>query len=215
MGSNSLNHLGCKKVVFFTDPIVKKKESLGEVLNGDRLSNALYEFKFREDKIDETLCSKKLTVDQIAFFKRAINREFYFQFYLDDLPFWGFIGKLEEDVWTPGGGGPNYYLFTHVQFDVLYNGNQIIQVNAFSDPNRAVDITKDVGVDVKFTYSVTWNATEIRFQKRMDRYSRASLMSVHQQVHWFSFINSIVIILLLTGLLALLYMRHLRSDLKK
>ncbi|KAK7341996.1 hypothetical protein VNO80_24937 [Phaseolus coccineus] len=196
-------------------PIVKKKESLGEVLNGDRLSNALYEFKFREDKIDEILCPKKLTIDQIAFFKRAINREFYFQFYLDDLPFWGFIGKLEEDGWTPGGGGSNYYLFTHVQFHVLYNGNQIIQVNAFGDPNRAVDITKDVGIDVKFTYSVTWNATKIRFENRMDRYSRASLMSVHQQVHWFSFINSIVIILLLTGLLALLYMRHLRIDLKK
>ncbi|XP_014519708.1 transmembrane 9 superfamily member 5 [Vigna radiata var. radiata] len=196
-------------------PIVKKRESLGEVLNGDRLSNALYEFKFREDKIDETLCPKKLTVDEIGFFKRAIDREFYFQFYLDDLPFWGFIGKLEEDRWTPGGGGQNYYLFTHVQFDVLYHENQVIQVNAFGDPNRAVDITKDVGVDVKFTYSVTWNATKIRFENRMDRYSRASLMSVHQQVHWFSFINSIVIILLLTGLLALLYMRHLRNDLKK
>ncbi|KAH1142324.1 hypothetical protein AAZX31_12G085100 [Glycine max] len=197
------------------DPIVRKKESLGEVLNGDRLSNALYEFKFRVDKIDETLCQKNLTIDQIATFKRAINRDFYFQFYLDDLPLWGFIGKLEEDGWTPGGGGPNYYLFTHVQFDVLYNGNRIIQVNAFGDPNRAADITKDVGVDVKFTYSVIWNATKVRFENRMDRYLRASLMPVHQQVHWFSFVNSIVIILLLIGLLALLYMRHLRSDLKK
>ncbi|KAG4988868.1 hypothetical protein JHK82_031202 [Glycine max] len=158
------------------DPIVRKKESLGEVLNGDRLSNALYEFKFR--------------------------------FYLDDLPFWGFIGKLEEDGWTPGGGEPNYYLFTHVQFDVLYNGNWIVQVNAFGDPNRAVDITKDVGVDVKFTYYVIWNATKVRFENRMDRYSRASLMPAHRQVHWFSFINSIVVILLLIGLLALLYIRY-------
>ncbi|KAG4974308.1 hypothetical protein JHK87_031129 [Glycine soja] len=186
--------------MFFTDPIVRKKESLGEVLNGDRLSNALYEFKFRVDKIDETLCQNKLTIDQ---------------FYLDDLPFWGFIGKLEEDGWTPGGGEPNYYLFTHVQFDVLYNGNWIVQVNAFGDPNRAVDITKDVGVDVKFTYYVIWNATKVRFENRMDRYSRASLMPAHRQVHWFSFINSIVVILLLIGLLALLYIRYLRSDLKK
>lgn len=90
-----------------------------------------------------------------------------------------------------------------------------MQVNAFGDPNRAVDITKDVGVDVKFTYYVIWNATKVRFENRMDRYSRASLMPAHRQVHWFSFINSIVVILLLIGLLALLYMRHLRSDLKK
>lgn len=201
--------------MFSTDPIVRNKESLGEVLNGDRLGNALYEFKFREDKIGETLCQKKLTIDQVESFKEAINRDFYFQFYLDDLPFWGFIGKIEEDNWTPGGGGPNYYLFSHVQFDVLYNGNRVIEVNAFGDPNRAVDITKDVDIDVKFTYSVLWNATELQFENRMDRYSRASLTPVYRQVHWFSLINSIVIILLLIGLLALLYMRHLKSDLKR
>ncbi|XP_027347091.1 transmembrane 9 superfamily member 5 [Abrus precatorius] len=197
------------------DPIVKKKESLGEVLNGDRLSNALYEFKFREDKNGATLGQKKLTIDQVAIFKQAINREFYFQFYLDDLPFWGFIGKLEEDGLIPGGGGSNYYLFTHVLFDVLYNGNQVVQVNAIGDPNHAVDITNDVGVNVEFTYSVIWNATKLRFENRMDRYSRASLLPVSSQVHWFSLVNSIVIILLLIGLLALLYMRHLKSDLKK
>lgn len=204
--------MDCKKELFFTDPIVRKKESLGEVLNGDRLSNALYEFKFREDKDGETLCQKKFTIDQIGSLKQAINSEFYFQFYLDDLPFWGFIGKLEEDN---GEGGSNYYLFTHVQFDVLYNGNRVVEVKAFGDPNRAVDITKAVDIDVKFTYSVIWNATELRFENRMGRYSRASLLPVYRQVHWFSFINSIVIILLLVGLLALLYTRHLKSDLKK
>jgi len=207
--------LDLKKDLFFTDPIVKKIESLGEVLNGDRLSNGLFEFKFREDKIDETLCQKKLTIDEIGILKQAINSEFYFQFYLDDLPFWGFVGKVEDENLIHGEGGSSYYLITHVQFDVLYNGNQVVEVKAFGDPNRAIDITKDVGIDVKFTYSVIWNATELRFENRMERYSRASLLFVYRQVHWFSFINSIVIILLLIGLLALLYTRHLKSDLKK
>lgn len=175
----------------------------------------MYEFKFREDRIGEPLCQKKLTFDEVANFKQAIRHDFYFQFYLDDLPFWGFIGKLEEESWTPDGGGPKYYLFTHVQFDVLYNGNRVIEVNAFGDPNRALDITKDEDIDVKFTYSVIWNATAMHFENRMDRYSRASLMPVYRQVHWFSFINSIVIIFLLMGLLAMLYSRHLKSDLKK
>lgn len=195
---------------------MKKKESLGEVLNGDRLTNGLYEFKFREDKIDETLCQKKLTIDEIGTFKQAINSEFYFQFYLDDLPFWGFIGKLEDESLIHSGGGSNYYLFTHVQFDVLYNRNQVIEVKAFGDPNRAVDITKDVDIDnVKFSYSVIWNTTELHFENRMERYSRASLLPLYRQVHWFSYINSVVIILLLVGLLALLYSRHLKSDIKK
>jgi transmembrane 9 superfamily member 1 len=207
--------LDLKKDLFFADPIVKKIESLGEVLNGDRLSNGLYEFKFREDKIDETLCQKKLTIDEIGILKEAINGEFYFQFYLDDLPFWGFVGKVEDESLIHGGGGSSYYLFTHVQLDVLYNGNQVVEVKAFGDPNRAVDITKDVGIDVKFTYSVIWNATELRFENRMERYSKASLLLVYRKVHWFSFVNSFVIILLLVYILALLYTRYLKRDLKK
>ncbi|KAE9616747.1 hypothetical protein Lal_00034318 [Lupinus albus] len=197
------------------DPLIRKKESLGEVLNGDRLMNALYVFKFRENRIDEPLCQKKFTYDEVENFKHAISRDFYFQFYLDDLPFWGFIGKLEEERLTSDGGGPKYYLFTHIQFDVLYNENRVVQVNAFGDPNRALDITKDEDIDVRFTYSVIWNATRMHFENRMDRYLRASLLPVYRQVHWFSFINSIAIIFLLMVLLAILYMRHLKSDMKK
>ncbi|XP_028756875.1 transmembrane 9 superfamily member 5 [Neltuma alba] len=197
------------------DPIIRKKESLGEVLNGDRLSNTLYQLKFREPKIGETLCQKKLTIDEVAKFKQAIIDEFYFQMYLDDLPFWGFIGRVEEESWAVGGKGPKYYLFKHVQFDVLYNGNQVIEINAFGDPNLSVDITESVDVDVKFTYSVIWNTTSTHFENRMDRYSRTSLLPIYQKVHWFSFVNSIVIIFLLMGLLSVLYMRHLKSDLKR
>ncbi|CAL0304017.1 unnamed protein product [Lupinus luteus] len=199
----------------YPDPLIRKKESLGEVLNGDRLMNALYEFKFRENRVDESLCQKKFTSDEVANFKQAISRDFYFQFYLDDLPFWGFIGKLEEERLRSDSGGPEYYLFTHIQFDVLYNENRVVQVNALGDPNRALDITKDEDIDVRFTYSVIWNATRVHFENRMDRYSRASLLPVYRQVHWFSFINSIAIIFLLMVLLAILYMRHLKSDLKK
>ncbi|KAI4334237.1 hypothetical protein L6164_018953 [Bauhinia variegata] len=197
------------------DPITRKKESLGEILNGDRLCNALYELKFREDKVGETLCQKKITIDEVAKFKQAIIDDFYFQMYFDDLPLWGFIGKAEEESWTLAGKGPKYYLFKHVQFDVLYNGNRVIEVHAFGDPNQAVDITEDVGIEVKFTYSVTWNATSTVYANRMRRYSRTSLLPMYRQVHWFSFINSVVIILLLMGLVTLLYMRHLKSDLKK
>ncbi|KAG8655102.1 hypothetical protein MANES_04G003900v8 [Manihot esculenta] len=135
--------------------------------------------------------------------------------YYDDLPLWGFIGKVEEQSWIVGQREFKYYLFKHVQFDVLYRGNRVIEVSAFSDPNHAVDITEDVDIDVEFTYSVIWNATSAPFETRMDKYSRASFHPVHQQIHWFSFVNSIIIILLLMGLLTGLFMRRLRNDLKK
>ncbi|KAF5751727.1 transmembrane 9 superfamily member 5 isoform X2 [Tripterygium wilfordii] len=197
------------------DPIIQKKESLGEVLNGDCLANALYDLQFWKDKTDEILCEKNLQGHEVAKFRDAVSNDFYFQMYYDDLPLWGFIGKVEEQSWITEEKVHKYYLFTHIQFDVLYNGNQVIEINAFSDPNHAVDITQDIEINVKFSYSVIWNATSTQFQSRMDKYSRASLLPIHQQVHWLSFINSIVIVVLLTGLLTVLFMRRLKNDLRK
>ncbi|XAR60135.1 hypothetical protein NMG60_11033387 [Bertholletia excelsa] len=197
------------------DYLVRKKESLREVLNGDRLTNTLYNLKFREDKNGEILCHKKLKRDEIAKFRDVITNEYYFQMDCDDLPFWGFIGKMEEESWAIDRKGPEYYLFRHVQFNVFYNANQIIEIHAFSDPNHIVDITGDSDTDVIFTYSVFWNATSTQFDSRMERYSRAALQATHWRIHWFSFINSIVTIVLLTGVLMVLFVHHLKNDLKK
>ncbi|XP_030458693.1 transmembrane 9 superfamily member 5 isoform X1 [Syzygium oleosum] len=197
------------------DPLIWKSGSLGEVLNGDRLTNSLYNLKFREVKDREILCEKKLKVSDVARLRNAVNEDFYFQMYYDDLPMWGFIGKVENSSWSPGEKGPRYYLFKHVQFDAFYNGDQIIEIHAFSDPNHVIDITDDVEVNVKFTYSAFWNATSIGFEERMSKYSRASLLPIHQQIHWFSLINSSVILILLMGLLTLLFMRRIRNDLRQ
>lgn len=195
--------------------VVQKKESLGEILNADRLANALYELKFRENKVGQILCEKKLSEDDVSKFRNAVINDFYFQMYYDDLPMWGFIGRVEDNSWNGDEKGLKYFLFKHVQFDVLYNSDQVIEIRAFSDPAHVVDITNNDEVTVQFTYSVSWNETFIPFKKRMDKYSRASLLPTPRQIHWFSFINSIVIIVLLMGLLVMMFLRHLKNDLKK
>ncbi|MFS7908061.1 putative nonaspanin (TM9SF) [Helianthus anomalus] len=197
------------------DRLIPKKETLGEVLNGDRLTNTLYNLNFREDKVDQLLCYKKLKLDEITKFITAIHADYYFQMYYDDLPLWGFIGKTEDNNWAGDGSGPAYYLFTHVQFDAFYNSDQVIEIRAFSDPNHAVDITDKTEIDVKFTYSINWNSTTSEYKNRMNKYSKASLLSTQRQIHWFSFVNSVVIVVLLMGVLILLFMRHLKNDLKK
>ncbi|KAJ4968645.1 hypothetical protein NE237_015346 [Protea cynaroides] len=196
------------------DQLIEKKESLGEVLNGDRLTNALFELKFRENKVLETLCEKQLTRDEVAKFRDAIKNDFYFQMYYDDLPLWGFIGKV-EDTWFLDEMESRYYLFKHVQFDALYNEDQVIDIHAFSDPTNAVDITNDHVTKVTFTYSILWNASSTQFENRMSKYSRSSILPQHLQIHCFSIINSLVIVLLLMGMLAALFLQNLNSDLKK
>lgn len=183
-------------------------------MTGDRLTNTLYSLKFQEVKREETLCQKRLTRNEVSKFRDAVINDFYFQMHYDDLPLWGFIGKIENSNVALEETRPRYYLFKHVQFDALYNGNQIIEIHAFSHPNHAVDITEDAEVDVNFTYSIFWNATSTQFEDRMNRYLQVSLLPVNRQIHWFSFLNSLVVLVLLTGLLLLFFMRRLNNDLR-
>lgn len=198
-----------------TGELLPEKESLGEVLNGDRLTNTLYQLKFGVEKDGVVLCHKKLDQNDVSKFRAAIIKDYYYQMYFDDLPFWGFVGKIEDELWTLDGKGPKYFLFKHVQFDVLYNGNQVIEIHALGDPSNVVDITEDIDLTVTFTYTVRWNETSIPFENRIARYSRASGKPVNRQIHWFSIINSIVISVLLMTFFAVSMMQRLKNDLRK
>ncbi|XP_057808041.1 transmembrane 9 superfamily member 5-like isoform X1 [Salvia miltiorrhiza] len=197
------------------DQVIEKKESFGEVLGGDRLANALYDLRFALNKTRDAVCQKKLTKGDIAKFRDAIANDFYYQMYYDDRPLWAYIGKIEDESWKVDGKEKKFLLFTHVHFDALYNGNQVIEINAFSEPSHLVDVTEDVDVEVEFTYSISWKRTSMPYKNRMGKYARASLLHILQQSHWFSFVNSIIIVILLIGLLTLLLLQHLKNDLRK
>lgn len=197
------------------DRIIKNKETFGEVLNGDRLTNAQYLLSFREDKNFEPICKKTLSEEEVIKFRDAVKKDYYYQMYFDDLPVWGFIGKVEGSLDISNETEPRYYLFKNIQFNVLYNHKQIIEITAFSDPNYAVDITEDIGTVVEFTYSARWDVTLVPFESRMDKYLKISILPQHLKVHWFTIINSIVVVLLLIGFLATLFFRTLRNDLIK
>lgn len=212
------NHISCVSHKFpyftFTESLLPRARTFGEVLSGDYLTNSLYDLKFQVAKTDALLCHKKLGRGDIEKFRDALANDYYFQMYYDDLPFWGFIGKVETGDLAADGEGPKYFLFNHVQFDVLYSGNQIIEISAFCDPNHSLDITEKIDIDVDFTYSVFWNETSTQFQSRMEKYSRASLLPAHQKIHWFSLSSSIGITICLVGI-CLFFLRHLKNNLRK
>ncbi|URD94564.1 Endomembrane protein 70 [Musa troglodytarum] len=133
--------------------------------------------------------------------------------YYDDLPLWGFLGRIEKNKLDSSKS--KYLLFKHIHFEILYNDDRVIEINVQTDPNLSVDITDDKEVDVEFSYSVSWKKTEIPFEKRMEKYSKTSFMPHHLEIHWFSIINSCVTVLLLTGFLATILMRVLKNDFVK
>ncbi|KAJ6402340.1 hypothetical protein OIU84_014431 [Salix udensis] len=195
-------------------PTKDKKEALGELLNGDRLVTAPYKLDFLNDKDSKIACKNKLTKEQVAQFREAVSKDYYFQMYYDDLPIWGFIGKVEKES-KNDPSEYKYYLFKHLHFTIFYNKDHVIEITAQSDLNSVADLTEDKEVDVEFMYSVKWKETEIPFEKRMEKYSQSSSLPHHLEIHWFSIINSCVTVLLLTGFLATILMRVLKNDFVK
>ncbi|KAH9745903.1 transmembrane 9 superfamily member 2 [Citrus sinensis] len=97
-----------------------------------------------------------------------------------------------------------YFIYKHIQFDILYNKDRVIEISTRMDPHFLVDLTEDKEIDVDFMYN-----------KRMDKYSMSSSLPHHLEIHWFSIINSCVTVLLLTGFLATILMRVLKNDFMK
>ncbi|KAL5995470.1 Cellular adhesion and filamentous growth protein [Asimina triloba] len=148
----------------------EKKEALGEVLNGDRLVDAPYKLNFLENRESEVVCRKKLSKEEVAQFRNAVIKDYYFQMYYDDLPIWGFIGKVDKE----GKSDPSeykYYLYRHLQFDIQYNKDRVIEINVRTDPSALVDLTEDKEVEVDFMYTVKWRETDIPFEMRMEKYA--------------------------------------------
>ncbi|RWR75136.1 transmembrane 9 superfamily member 3-like protein isoform X1 [Cinnamomum micranthum f. kanehirae] len=193
--------------------VTEKKRSSGEVLNGDRLVVAPYKLDFLVDRDSEEVCKKKLSKKEVAKFRNAVTKDYYFQMYYDDLPIWGFIGKVDKEGKAPSEY--KYFLYKHIHFEILYNKDRIIEITVHTDPNAMVDVTEDKEVNVEFTYTVKWRETDLPFDKRMEKYSRSSSYPHHLEIHWFSIINSCVTVLLLTGFLATILMRVLKNDFVK
>ncbi|XP_049403846.1 transmembrane 9 superfamily member 2-like [Solanum stenotomum] len=189
----------------------EKKEDLGEVLNGDQLVSGPYELDFLVDKYSEMLCRKKLTKDEVAQFRRAVDKDYYFEMYYDELPVWGLIGRVENREETEDTKYYKYFLYKHIHFDIHYNMDRVIEITARMDPYSVLDLTEDREVDAEFTYTAKWKGTDILFENRMDKFMQTSLPHI-LEIHWFSIINSCVTVLLLTGFLATILMRVLKND---
>ncbi|KAK6793957.1 hypothetical protein RDI58_007410 [Solanum bulbocastanum] len=62
----------------------EKKEDLGDILNGDRLLSGPCALYFLVDMDLEILCRKKLTKDEVAQFRRVVDKDYYFEMYAHD-----------------------------------------------------------------------------------------------------------------------------------
>jgi len=65
---------------------------------------------------------------------------------------------------------------------------------------------------VVWTYDVNWEKTDIEWTSRWDVFLKGS---PDDQIHWFSIINSLMIVIFLTGMVGMIFMRTLYKDIAR
>lgn len=182
-------------------------EAFGKGLKGNRLVRSPYNLEFLVDKQSEVLCQKKLLKKEVADFQNAVSRNYLFQMHYDDLPVWGFLGRVQKND-SVNPRQYRYWLYKHLHFEIFYNKDRVIRIRTLTDPNDCVELIDDKDILVDFLYTVKWNETSIAFENRMEKYSRSyfEILSV---------IGSCGTILLLMGFLVAILTQAIKNDLEK
>ncbi|KAF9208678.1 hypothetical protein BGZ49_007960 [Haplosporangium sp. Z 27] len=215
--------------------------NLGEVLRGDRISTSDYELVVGKDIDCKILCRKSVTAEDAALARDFIANDYNVEWIVDNLPGatrYNLGDGQAKKQWRYRAGFPlgkvkwsKSNIHNHVTIRILYqsqpqpsDGKLIVgfEVTPYSinqgdsnecptDPLQieAFQAVSDKNVDIQYTYSVRWiEEKEITWHNRWNLY----LVSTDVQVHWYSIVNSIVIMLFLTGLVALIILRTLKKD---
>jgi transmembrane 9 superfamily protein 2/4 len=86
------------------------------------------------------------------------------------------------------------------------------------NPGRMTFVTHNLppqpvadGAEIVFSYDVRFVASEVKWASRWDTY----LLMMDDQIHWFSIINSVMIVLFLSGMVAMIMLRTVARDITK
>lgn len=191
--------------------IVHRSLTLGEVLDGDRMAESLYEINFRVDVPERSLCTMKLTAADIRRFRDIIEDLYYFEIVIDDLPARGFFGQLEERVLPHEH---TVYLWTHLHFHLEYHDHNVVAVNVTENMKELIlaePADENTEISVPFTYSVSWSSNNIIPFKSRASFGRTFFPKT-LEIHWLSIINSVVLVVLLLGFVAIIVTRTLNKD---
>ncbi|CAL8398310.1 unnamed protein product [Arctogadus glacialis] len=207
------------------DEVHHKSLSLGEVLDGDRMAQSLYHIGFRENVEKKTLCQLTLSEKQVDQLREAIEELYYFEFVVDEIPIWGFVGYMEESGFLPHSHKVG--LWTHLDFNIEYNGDSVIFANVSVKDVKPMPLEEGGGlvaggvgvggavgggITITHTYSVHWFESPLPYARRGERLRDHSFFPKTLEIHWLSIINSLVLVVLLLGFVIIILMRVLKND---
>lgn len=177
-----------------------KFPSIGEAFQGIQLVRSKIQIQFKKDVGKTPICSKTITPEILKQFQYAIDNEYYYALYLDDLPIWGLVGYKKDG---------NYYIYTHQHYSIGVYKDKVTQLNVTSSTPQLLKLS----LPFSFSFSTQFMKSEITFEQRFRRYLDIDFFE--HKIHWFSIFNSFMMVLFLSGIVFMILIKMLNSDLLK
>lgn len=217
-------------------------ESLGSILFGDRIMSSPFDLKMMQNETCKALCETQQFDERSAkFVNRRISQNYNLNWLVDALPagmpyrdtsnnvdFFqrGFpLGHMEEQ---------DAYLNNHYDIMIDYHeaskdnfrvvGVMVIPYSRADNKNlednkadcgspegKQVKLDEKGNTEVTWTYGVYWRPSKTAWATRWDPY----LHVYDPKIHWFSLINSAIIVVFLVGMVGAILMRALKKDIAR
>jgi len=224
--------------------LVYSSQNLGQILRGERIVNTPYDIKMNKNDKCRVLCKDK-TWDEKASKDAGyrIEHEYFVHLIMDNLPCaTRFTVPDAESVpqYEPGYrlgyvSNNKNYIYNHLKFVLQYHKDEdknLYRVVGFLIEPQSIDksgitINEDQSCEINsngpqevsqtgssnlhFTYEVEWHKSDVKWASRWDVYLEMS----DTQIHWFSIINSVVVVFFLSGIITMIIIRTLRKDIAK
>lgn len=227
------------------DGVKSVVENLGEILAGDEIENSPYELKMRKNETCKVLCQPvPVDTQQKELLNRRIDRDYHVNWIVDNLPAQTkySVKETSRTIYMNGfpvGGRTSdgyYYVHNHVSMILMYHkpddqdGYRIVgfevapfslvqtvrepapgQIEAGCGGRDDVKWMTHQHENILYTYDVTWVESTIKWASRWDHY----LEMEGGNIHWFSILNSLLILVFLSAFVALILIRALHRDIAR
>uniref|UniRef100_A0A914E0N1 Transmembrane 9 superfamily member n=1 Tax=Acrobeloides nanus TaxID=290746 RepID=A0A914E0N1_9BILA len=228
-----------------SEKIHYKSENFGELLRGDRIVNTPYEISMKIDSKCKGLCheqkTKRLDAAETDRLRKRIVEDYHVHLLVDNLPCaTRYVVPETNEVFFDHGyklgwtEGDKVFVNNHLEILLKYHEPQpgVYRVVGFEVQPKSISRDKftfkeglnDCTIggeesqevragenEIAWTYSVKWESSEVPWASRWDIY--LSMKDV--QIHWFSILNSVVVIACLTGFFSVIIIRTVRRDINK
>ncbi|EIN11685.1 endosomal P24A protein [Punctularia strigosozonata HHB-11173 SS5] len=220
-----------------------RPESLGSILFGDRIFNSPFDVKMLENNgTCQTLCVvRDVPGEDAKFINDRIREDYAINWLVDGLPAaemkqdrrtgdiffdMGFNLGNDEEPYSEENPALNNHFEIVMRYHTPSTGNHRIvgvlvwpssrggsqEESPDCDSEAPALILNEKGPNtIRYTYRVNWNASDTPWATRWDNY----LHIFDPRIHWFSLINSLIIVMFLCVMVSMILLRSVSRDISR